>query len=151
MKKIYALLLVFTLLFSLSACSSSEFEKEAKWCIRETKKISKVETINGYACFNKQYYGHNEKTIGILVLYETKYSSSFAYFENRTYKGDGNNGGDATTAEDITFYNLHSLTAAEELTEYISENNSLLEPIEEYTGNDEGLVYLNLKDIESWY
>lgn len=150
MKNFYSLLLIIALLFSLASCSNSELEQEAKWCIKQTKKIAQVETINGYACFNKEYYGRDEKTLGILVLYETEYSSYYAYFENRTYKGNGNNGGDAISDEDKTFYNLHSLTAAKELAEYISENNPTLAPVEEYTDNDEGLIYLKLDNIDSW-
>ena len=145
---IIAAVLICVLCFTLFG--GSPIESEASKYIRETKKIDNVKEINAVVCISKKYYGHDENTLGYVVLYSTKNESEFAYFEEGVYKGNGYNGGDATTSENRTFYNMHALSAITKALEFLDDEGLTNTSCKKHYEVDEGIVYIDLDDIWEW-
>lgn len=145
---IAAVVVIFIMCVSLF--SGGPIESEAAKYIRETKKIDNVKEINAVVCISKKYYGHDENTLGYVVLYSTKNDSEFAYFEEGVYKGNGDNGGDASSSDDRSFYNLHALSAIIEALEFIDDEGLTNATCEKHYEVDEGIVYIDLIDVGEW-
>lgn len=145
---IAAVVVLCVVCFGMFAGGPVEFQA-AKY-IRETKKIDDVKEINAVVCISKKYYGQDENTLGYVVLYNSKDDSEFAYFEKGVYKGNGYNGGDASSSEDITFYNMHALSAISKALEFINEEGLVETTCKKHYKADEGVIYIDLIDIEKW-
>ncbi len=134
----------------VSLFTGGPIESEAAKYIRETKKIDNVKEINAVVCISKKYYGHDENTLGYVILYSTKNESEFAYFEEGVYKGNGYNGGDASSSDGRTFYDMHALSAITKALEFIDEEGLTEATCEKHYEVDEGVVYIDLIDIWEW-
>ena len=148
-----SLIIVFVVIciISIGGLSSNSIKSEVTRYISETKKIDDVDEINAVFCITKKYYSHEENTLGYLILYNTKGYSEFAYFEEGTYKGNGYNGGDASTSDERTFYNMHSLNAISDALHFIVEENLIFSTCEEYYDVEKGVIYINLINIWEWF
>lgn len=141
---------VFICFLCFNLFGGGPIESEASKYIRETKKIDNVKEINAVICISKKYYGHDENTLGYVILYSTKNESEFAYFEDGVYKGNGYNGGDANTSDNRSFYNIHALSAITKALEFIDNEGLTDTSCEKHFEADEGVVYIDLDDIGQW-
>ena len=129
----------------------SPIEKEASKYIREVKKIDEVESINGVVGIAKKEDDEEKITYGYVIFYSTKTDSEIAYFINDVYMGDGNNGGDATSSENELFYNLGASLAIVESIEFMDEEGLIYTKCKEKYEVEEGIAYINLIDMETWF
>lgn len=146
-------------IMGINALNRNPIEKEANRYIKALKKIDNVESIDAVACISREIYEKEENTLGYVIFYSTKNESEIAYFENNTYLGNGYNSGitdkikkdspylDKNGTDFNNMLVLHEFITA---LEFIDENNLDNATCEEFYEVEEGVVYLNLINIDKW-